>query len=135
MFGVDHLSHFVPHTHIIPVISVVLGKQRPKATVHSAARTLSLVLCSQLAFCHRRSDFTLTGGESETRKEMAESRLATQDYVITVEPDGHLQDVRIVIVNGISLRSEVQRRCGRGSCYGVELNGYFLEHSRSKDRF
>ena len=25
--------------------------------------------------------------------------------------------------------------CGRGSCYGVELNGYFLEHSRSKDRF
>ena len=25
--------------------------------------------------------------------------------------------------------------CGRGSCYSVELNRYFLEHSCSKDRF
>ena len=25
--------------------------------------------------------------------------------------------------------------CGRGSCYGVELNRYFREHSHSKDRF
>ena len=25
------------------------------------------------------------------------------------------------------------RWCGRGSCYGVELNRYFLEHLRSKD--
>ena len=25
--------------------------------------------------------------------------------------------------------------CGRGSCYGVELNRYFLEHLCSKDRF
>ena len=40
---------------------------------------------------------------------MTESRLATQGYVVTVEPGGHFQDVRVVIVNGISLRSEVQR--------------------------
>ena len=35
----------------------------------------------------------------------------------------------------VGIHTYVYEWCGRGSCYGVELKRYFLEHSRSKDRF